>query len=103
MNLASAFASSSEKHGPKTAIFWGEAEVSYQHLLGQARQVCHWLREQFQVRPGARVGLWLKNSPEFASALFGVLFARGVVVPINNFLKPQEVTYILADAGIEVL
>src|SRR5205823_1280591 len=36
-------------------------------------------------------------------ALFGILHAGAVVVPINNFLKPDEVKFILADAGIDVL
>jgi long-chain acyl-CoA synthetase len=45
----------------------------------------------------------LKNCPEFVPGLFGILHAGAVVVPINNFLKPDEVKFILADAGIEVL
>src|SRR5208282_3834596 len=32
-----------------------------------------------------------------------ILSAGGVVVPINNFLKPAEVSYILNDAGANVL
>ena len=49
------------------------------------------------------MGLWLKNCPEFIPSLFGILHAGAVVVPINNFLKPDEVNYILNDAGIDVL
>ena len=45
----------------------------------------------------------MKNCPEFIPALFGVLQSGGVVVPINNFLKPDEVAYILNDAGIDVI
>ena len=55
------------------------------------------------MRPGERVGIWLSNCPEFISALFGTLRAGAVVVPINNFLKADEVDYILDDAGIDVL
>jgi long-chain acyl-CoA synthetase len=57
----------------------------------------------FGVRPGDRVGIWLKNCPEFIPALFGILQAGAVAVPINNFLKPGEVQFILSDAGIETL
>jgi long-chain acyl-CoA synthetase len=45
----------------------------------------------------------LKNCPQFVPALFGVFFAGGVVVPINNFLKPGEVSYILEDSGADVI
>ena len=55
------------------------------------------------VQPGDRVGLWLKNCPEFIPSLFGILHAGAVVVPINNFLKPDEVNFILGDAGIDVV
>src|ERR1039458_1019175 len=55
------------------------------------------------VKPGDRVALWLKNRPEFIPAVFGILSAGAVLVPINNFLKPDEVNYILKDGGIDVL
>ena len=58
---------------------------------------------RFGVKPGDRVALWVKNCPEFVPAVFGILSAGGVVVPINNFLKPAEVSYILNDAGANVL
>ncbi len=58
---------------------------------------------KFGVKPGDRVGLWLKNRPEFVTVVFGILDAGAVLVPINNFLKPDEVNYILSDGGIDVL
>ena len=61
------------------------------------------LTGKFGVKPGDRVALWLKNRPEFMPAVFGILGAGAVLVPINNFLKPDEVNYILQDAGIDVL
>jgi long-chain acyl-CoA synthetase len=61
------------------------------------------LQQSFGVKPGERVALWLKNCPEFVPTLFGVLQAGAVVAPINNFLKPAEVAYILADAEIDVV
>jgi len=102
MNLARAFAASAESHRDKVALFWGEAEFTYATLLRQSYSVGSWL-QQHRVRPGDRVGLWLKNRPEFVPAMFGILNAGAVVVPINNFLKPDEVGFILADAGIDCL
>src|ERR1043166_2979934 len=103
MHLASAFADSAQKHAEKIALYWGEQEYSYAQLWGQSERVASELRQKLQVKAGDRVGLWLKNCPEFIPALFGILHAGAVVVPINNFLKPDEVKFILADAGIEVL
>jgi long-chain acyl-CoA synthetase len=103
MNLSAAFANCAEKHAPKTAIFWGETEISYAGLLTQSQKVAAHLQTKFGVKPGNRVALWVKNCPEFVSAVFGILSAGGVVVPINNFLKPAEVSYIVNDSGANVL
>jgi len=103
MNLAVAFSDCAQKHAQKTAIFWGEREVPYSELLAQSQKVAAALQIQFSVKPGDRVALWLKNCPDFVPCVFGILEADAVVVPINNFLKPTEVGYILNDGGIDVV
>jgi long-chain acyl-CoA synthetase len=103
MNLPAAFAQSVQQRPDKIALFWGETELTFATLQAQSLLVAAQLRDQFNVQPGDRIGLWLKNRPEFIPAFFGILNAAAVVVPINNFLKPTEVSYILDDAGIDVL
>jgi long-chain acyl-CoA synthetase len=103
MNLAAAFSDSVQKHSEKTALFWGETKFTYSELSSRSLFVSGILRRQFNISPGDRVALWLKNCPEFIPALFGILQSGAVVVPINNFLKPDEVAYILNDAGIDVV
>lgn len=103
MNLAEAFKASADQHLRKPALFWGEKEFSCGELWSQSVHVAATLKKVFGVEAGDRIGLWLKNCPEFVPSLFGALLAGGVVVPINNFLKPDEVNYILQDAGIDVL
>src|SRR5579884_2581060 len=103
MNLASAFEKSVQQNPQKTALYWGEREYSFQELWTETAKVAHHLQQELGVKPGDRVALWLKNCPEFIPALFGILQAGGVVVPINNFLKPAEVSYILGDAGANVI
>jgi long-chain acyl-CoA synthetase len=103
MNLATAFANCAQKHSQKTAVFWGEREISYAELHAQSQKAGAHLQDKFGVKPGDRVALWLKNCPEFVVSVFGILHAGAVVVPINNFLKPAEVGYILNDGGIDVV
>ena len=103
MNLATAFATSVEKHPGKIALHWGDGEFTYATLFAQSRAVAAELTGKFGVKPGDRIALWVKNCPEFVPAVFGILSAGGVVVPINNFFKPAEVGYILNDAGANVL
>jgi long-chain acyl-CoA synthetase len=103
MNLAGAFDTSANRQPEKLALFCGEQEFSYSQLQSQTALVSGLLARDFGTRPGERVGIWLKNCPEFISALFGILRLGAVVVPINNFLKPDEVNYILGDAEITTL
>lgn len=103
MNLAAAFASSVEKHSAKPAVFWGDTEYTYEQLWRQSRWLARELRDKHGVKPGDRVAIWLKNCPEFIPSIFGILLAGATVVPINNFLKPAEVSYILKDCGANVV
>ena len=103
MNITSAFAAAVQANAEKTAVFWGDREYSYLQLREQTRQVAVRLQQEFKVRKGDRVGVWLKNCPEFIPVLFGILEVGAVFVPINNFLKTHEVSFILEDAGIDLL
>jgi long-chain acyl-CoA synthetase len=103
MNLASAFGSTAHSHRSHVALFWGDQQFTFERLHDQTLRLARLLRDEFGVKPGDRVALWLKNCPEFIPALFGILQAGGVAVPINNFLKPDEVSYILQDAGANVI
>ena len=103
MNLTIAFADCAGKHAEKTAIYYGEQEISFADLHTQSLKLAAHLQNHFAVKPGDRVALWLKNCPEFVVAVFGILQTGVVVVPINNFLKPAELAYMLNDGGIDVV
>lgn len=102
-NLATAFLESARNHRDKPAVFWGDDQFSYGHFEAQSAAVAALLVAEYRVEPGARVAIWLNNCPEFISALFGALRAGAVVVPVNCFLKADEVAYILDDSGADVL
>jgi len=101
-NLAAAFLSSAAANAGRPALYWAEAEFSYDQCAGQMAWVATRLRE-LGVQPGDRVALWLRNCPEFVGALFGTFGADAVAVPINSFLKPCEVGYAVDDSGATVL
>jgi long-chain acyl-CoA synthetase len=103
MNLAHAFALAAEKNSEKTAIFWGEEQFSYAHIVNGTDAMALALQRDFGVHPFDRVGVWLRNCPEFVAAVFSILKNGAVLVPINNFLKAAEVSHILRDADIKVV
>jgi long-chain acyl-CoA synthetase len=54
------------------------------------------------VTKGDRVALIAGNVPEFIDALYGALRAGAAVSPLNVMLTPEELGYILADAGTKL-
>ncbi len=103
MDLVTAFKESAAARIDKPALFWGQSEFTYGEFWTHAVRVAQTLHKEYGTKPGERVGLWLKNCPEFVPSFFGVLTAGGVVVPINCFLKPDEILFILQNAGINVV
>lgn len=103
MNLVSAFRESAAARANEPALFWGQSEFTYGELWLRSAVIARQLQRLYEIKAGNRVGLWLKNCPEFVPAFFGILNAGGVVVPINCFLKPDEVIYIIQNAGIDVV
>ncbi|MFQ5691727.1 MAG: class I adenylate-forming enzyme family protein [Nitrospinota bacterium] len=55
------------------------------------------------LQPGQRVALFLRNSVDFLRYYFAVPAAGGVLVPINTWLTPPELRFILADSAPSVL
>jgi len=102
-NLANQFTATATQNREKTAIYWGDQEYTFGKTHALAGGLARRLKVEFDLQPGDRVGLWLKNCPEFVFSLFGILLAEGVVVSINNFLTPDEVGYILRDSQAKVL
>jgi len=78
-------------------IFRGET-TTYAALEVMSNTVAAFLRGQ-GIQKGNRVGLYCINSPAFVAAYFGIVKAGAVVVPINLLLGPEEVAFILGDAG----
>jgi len=50
-----------------------------------------------------RVAILMDNCPEFIILYFAILRAGGVVIPVNTFLTPGEISFILNDSGCRIL
>ncbi|CUJ89364.1 Long-chain-fatty-acid--CoA ligase [Shimia thalassica] len=82
----------------RPAIFLGQTcTETYGSFFEKALRVAGWLHTQ-GIKPGDRVGLFMKNVPEYLIAQYGVWAAGGVVVPINAKLHAREAAWILENA-----
>jgi long-chain acyl-CoA synthetase len=59
--------------------------------------------DQLGIKKGDKVAMLLQNSVEFIETYFSVTSRGGVIVPLNIFLKAEEVEYILNDCAVKAL
>jgi long-chain acyl-CoA synthetase len=90
-------------HPRKPAIFWGNERIRYGELRERIRVFAANLRHGFGIAPGDRVGILLRNSPEFIYTLYAAMKCGATVVPVNTFLKPPEIQHIIDDCRLKCL
>ncbi|MFC7378382.1 AMP-binding protein [Brevundimonas sp. GCM10030266] len=76
--------------------------LTYGTALAEAKAFAGWL-QSVGIEPGDRVALMMPNCLQYPVALFGVLFAGGVVVNVNPLYTPSELRHQLTDSGAVVL
>ena len=76
--------------------------LNYREALAKVIQVAGCLIDR-GVKPGDRVAVSGANSPEWAVAYLAVLFAGGVVVPIDYALSSKEIRGLIDSAGARIL
>ena len=86
-----------KKSGSKTALFQGDDKVSYKQLLSMCDRLAGYLHEE-GIKSSERVAIFMRNSIEFVVSVFAISKIGAVVVPINTFLKSDELAYILKDS-----
>lgn len=81
--------------------FFGRA-FSYRELLAAAEALAGWL-QSVGVRRGERVALFMQNCPQFVIAVYGILRADAVVVPVNPMNRADEFGHYIADPQARVV
>ena len=76
--------------------------TSYSELHDDAARFASHLLDH-GMNPGDRLGVMLPNRPEFAVVYYGVLYAGGVVVPMNPLQSAREVEFFLSNTGARTL
>ncbi len=76
--------------------------LTYAQALEKIEAVARWLHSR-GIKRGSMVGVTGKNSPEWAVAYLGVLFAGAVVVPIDYQLKNEETDLLMKTVDVKIL
>jgi acyl-CoA synthetase (AMP-forming)/AMP-acid ligase II len=84
------------------ALIFPNGRQTHRELFDAARD---WARALLAlgVAPGENVGILLTTRPDFVEALFGIVMAGAVAVPINARYQPGELAYLIRDADLVTL
>jgi fatty-acyl-CoA synthase len=86
------------RHALVAANDAGEVQrVTYERLVRRVRDLSAGLAN-IGVRRGDRLVLWMTNTPEWIVCSFATMRIGAAVVPINTFLKPAEIKYIITQS-----
>jgi long-chain acyl-CoA synthetase len=77
-------------------------ELDYAGVVDRARGIGRHLRS-IGVQKGDKIGVTGKNSPEWALAYLGIMFAGGIVIPLDYSLKNEEISGLIEVAGVKIL
>lgn len=103
MNLGVWLRRQAQTAGDRPALYRGTDLVAdYAGFDATASRIAGWLNGQ-GVQPGDRIGIFMKNCPEYLMMLYGIWYAGAAAVPINAKLHGREVAYILENSGARLL
>ncbi|HEC45192.1 MAG TPA: long-chain fatty acid--CoA ligase, partial [Epsilonproteobacteria bacterium] len=91
-----------KKRRSKVALLVDNEKITYGDILEKADKLAGFLAGK-GVKEGDRIALFLRNSPEFIYTIFAASKLGAILVPVNTFLKEEELSYILEDSGSAVL
>ena len=84
------------------ALSYRGARQSYGELQQTLERTAAGL-QALELKPGARIAIYLPKQLETVHALFATAMAGGIFVPINPLLKPLQVAHILSNCEATVL
>ena len=101
MNLGDALHNQAQRTPQKTALFGGEATVSYRELDESTSALAKWFLDQ-GLQSGDRVAIHWTNCIPAVQLLYALFKAGLTVVTINTRLKPAEIEFILNHAQVRM-
>ncbi|XVQ82898.1 amino acid adenylation domain-containing protein [Microbispora siamensis] len=80
------------------ALRWRGGTMTYAELNRRANRIAWQLRDR-GVGPETVVGISMRRGPDMVAAVFGVLKAGGVYLPVEPYLPRERAAVMLGDAG----
>jgi long-chain acyl-CoA synthetase len=102
MKLGDIVAEAAQTHSKKTALIFKGQKTSFEEFFKNCDRVANGLLKT-GIKTGDKVAILLENRPEYFYSYYGAHRIGAPVVPINNFLKGEEIKYICEDCSVTSL
>lgn len=89
--------------GADDYLVYGDERWSFDGFCDETNRMAHVLRDTFNIKPGDRVGLAMRNFPEMLFMMMAIPAAGGVVVFLNGWWTTDELDYALNDSGAKLV
>jgi len=85
------------KRKNKVALLADDTKITYGSILKNVDNLAVYFKDK-GIKEGDKVALFLRNSPEFIYSIFAIAKIGAILVPVNTFLKEEELSYILENS-----
>ncbi|MBE1584975.1 class I adenylate-forming enzyme family protein [Nonomuraea angiospora] len=90
-------------HGEKVFLVYEDEHITFEDHFRRAATLANRLVEEYGVRKGDRVGVAMRNYPEWVVSFSAALATGAVAVPLNAWWTEAELAYGVRDSGAKVL
>jgi long-chain acyl-CoA synthetase len=88
--------------GAAEFLVYDDERITYAEFHRRVAQLAHWLRERGGVGKGDRVGICMRNYPEWPIAFFACHAIGAIAVTLNAWWTGRELVYGIRDSGSRV-
>lgn len=92
-----------KKYGKKPALFEDKLKITHSELKHYVDSFARYLELSAGIQKGDHVAILMQNSKEFIIALLAITKLGAVAIPVNTFLKKNEIEYILDHSDSKLL
>lgn len=91
------------RHGDLPFLKWEGQSYSFNEFFVAADALTAVLQHAFQIQPGERVAIAMRNRPEWMIAFTGVVQAGAIPVAINSWSTQDELHYAISHADVRMV
>lgn len=90
-------------HGDKEFIIYENERISFTEFFARADALANQFVHEFNIQPGDRVAIAMRNYPEWLIAFVAAVYAGAVAVPLNSWGQRAEIIYGIKDSGAKLI